>query len=158
MNAHKILTTVVLASLICGCEEHKKPVATKVRAKPTSFSESDFLSLTPTLDGAIYALDFEGRLWYVKDGNAFQVRAPEGALPDFDDIIPSTDGSAYASSFGGGLWHLSADSAKRVTADRRAASSVPAAIPNGAAAFALYVSERKKRLNAEARAEEAESR
>jgi hypothetical protein len=155
---HKFLPAIMLATLLTSCGRQESRPAKEVRHEPATFAESSFFGLTPMMDGSVYAHDVDERLWYVKDGQAVQVTTSAGPVPHFDDITPSADGSAYATSLAGGLWRLVSGSATRVTEGHTASTSPRPSLPYEAGAFALYVSERKRRLAAEDREIEAEGR
>jgi hypothetical protein len=141
--------------ILSGCSERKKSAADEAPREPAAFRDSSFASITPMIDGSVYAQDFDGRLWHVRDAVAVQVKSTAGKLPDFSEIIPSADGSAYATSWEAGLWHLVGASASKVAESSQTSGSVrPATAPN--ALFALYTHERHRRIAAEDRASEAE--
>jgi hypothetical protein len=110
------------------------------------------------LDGSAYVVDSDSRLWYLRSNKAVRVTAQADAsqkLPRFSEITPVLDAGAYATSWEGesGLWYLRADHAEKVT---EASSLLDlAAGPKSAdkSFYALYLSERKKRKDAEYRAE-----
>lgn len=108
-------------------------------------------------DGSAYAADCDSRIWFLHGNKAVQVTVgskSQQKLPLLSDITPLLDGGAYAISLDtGGLWYLRAEHAESVT-------EVPSIVGAGASLkmpeknfFALYLTERKKRKDAEARAE-----
>lgn len=151
---HKALILLGIVSLLSGCGESRKPPVVEAPRTPASFSDSMFDSITPMIDGSVYAADYDGRLWHVKDAHAVPVKAPAGELPEFDEIVPCADGSAYAPSWEGGLWHLVGATATKASESKQASSGVHPSDNKGF--FALYSHERQRRIAAEDRASEAE--
>jgi hypothetical protein len=151
-------TVLVFISLLLlvECSERRKASTNNLPKEPADFSESFFTNLTPMVDGSLYAKDFDGRLWYVNNAVAVQVKASAGELPDFPEIIPNADGSAYANSYGVGLWQLVGAKAIRVTESSQASGSVRQ-IPAGKGLYAIYLYERRRRIAAEDKAAEVES-
>ena len=76
-------------------------------------------------------------------------------MPEFDEITPVLDGGAYAMSFGkaGGLWYLRAEHAEKVTEVPALADAGERPQISDKVFYALYLSERKKRQDAEERAD-----
>lgn len=113
------------------------------------------------LDGSAYAKDSDSRLWYLHGNKAVRVSALANAslkLPDFSEITPVLDGGAYATSWEteSGLWYLRAEHAEKVTeASTLFNSGARLEIPDRAF-YALYLSEHKKRKDAEDRADNPE--
>lgn len=149
---HKALILLGIVSLLSGCGESRKPPVVEAPRTPASFSDSMFDSITPMIDGSVYAADYDGRLWHVRDAHAVLVKAPAGELPELDEIVPCADGSAYAPSWKG-LWHLVGATATQVSEAKQATSGVHPSDNKGF--FALYAHERQRRIAAEDRAEEA---
>lgn len=153
---HKALILLGIVSLLSGCGESRKPPVVEAPRTPPSFSDSMLDTITPMIDGSVYATDLNGRLWHVKDAHAVLVKAPAGELPEFDEIVPCADGSAYAPSWEGGLWHLVGATATKASESKQASSGVPPASDNKGF-FVLYAHERQRRIAAEDRASEAEA-
>ena len=110
------------------------------------------------LDGSAYAKSFDSRLWYLRGNKAVRVSALADAskkLPEFAEITPVLDGSAYATSWEAesGLWYLRAEHAEKVIEVASLADSRAPLKISDRAFYALYLSERKKRKDAENRAE-----
>lgn len=110
------------------------------------------------LDGSAYAMSSDSQLWYVRGSQAVRVTvisATSGKLPDFFEITPVVDGSAYlAASLGdGGLWHLRGEHAEKVVEVSSLTSSDGGVKISDRAFYALYLSEHKKRKEAEYRAD-----
>jgi hypothetical protein len=110
------------------------------------------------LDGSAYAMDLASRLWYLRGSKAVRVTALAGTsqkMPEFDEITPVLDGGAYATSIGkaGGLWYLRAEHAEKVTEVPSLADAGERPQISDKAFYALYLSERKKRQDAEERAD-----
>jgi hypothetical protein len=110
------------------------------------------------LDGSAYAEDSDSRLWYLRGNKAVRVTAQADAsqkLPKFSEITPVLDGGAYATSWEeeSGLWYLLADHAEKVTEVSSLADSAARLKSSDRAFYALYLSERKKRKDAEYRAD-----
>lgn len=141
--------------LLSGCGERRKTVDREVPREPVPFKDSTFDSITPMIDGAVYAQDFGGRLWYVRGTSATQVKTTGEEFSHFSEIIPAADGSAYATTWESGLWHLVGSSAAKVT-EASGNSSSMRPLPASNAFFALYAHERNRRIAAEDRASEAE--
>ena len=110
------------------------------------------------LDGSAYAKDSDSRLWYLRGNKAVRVTALADAsqkLPEFFEITPVLDGGAYATSWEkeSGLWYLRAEHAEKVTEVSSLADSDALLKSSDRAFYALYLSERKKRKDAEYRAD-----
>lgn len=110
------------------------------------------------LDGSAYAKSSDSRLWYLRGNKAARVTALADAsqkLPEFSEITPVLDGGAYATSWEkeSGLWYLRAEHAEKVTEVSPLADAVPPLTISDKAFYALYLSERKKRKDAEYRAD-----
>lgn len=151
-HMNKALILLGIVSLLSGCGESRKPPVVEAPRTPASFSDSMFDSITPMIDGSVYAADFNGRLWHVKDAHAVLVKAPTGELPEFDEIVPCADGSAYAPSWKG-LWHLVGATATQVSEPKQASSGIHPS-SNNKGFFVLYAHERQRRIAAEDRAAE----
>jgi hypothetical protein len=145
---------VFACAALVSCNAKKKPAD-----KPSPpFDRAEFSEVTPMLDGSAYAKSSDSRFWYLRGNKAVRVTALADAsqkLPEFSEITPVLDGGAYATSSEkeSGLWYLRAEHAEKVTE----VSSLPDAatrlkIPDKAF-YALYLSERKKRKDAEYLAE-----
>jgi hypothetical protein len=152
---HKALILLGIVSLLSGCGEGRKPPVVEPPREPLGFSDSMFDNITPMIDGSVYAADFNGRLWHVKDAHAVPVKATAGELPEFHEIVPCADGSAYAPSWEGGMWHLVGATATKASESKQASSGVHPSSDNKGF-FALYAHERQRRIAAEDRAEETE--
>ena len=110
------------------------------------------------LDGSAYAVDLDSRLWYLRGSKAVRVNAAAGTsqkVPAFSEITPVLDGGAYATSLekDAGLWYLRAEHAEKVTETLSLADSGERPQISDKAFYALYLSERKKRQDAEERAD-----
>lgn len=110
------------------------------------------------LDGSAYAKSSDSRLWYLRGNKAFRVTAIADALqklPEFSEITAVLDGGAYATSSKeeSGLWYLRADHAEKVTEVSSLTDSGRSLKISDRAFYALYLSEHKKRKEAEYRAD-----
>ena len=110
------------------------------------------------LDGSAYAMDLDSRLWYLRGSKAVRVTALTGTsqkVPEFYEITPVLDGGAYGTSIekAAGLWYLRAEHAEKVTEVPSLADSGERPQISDKAFYALYLSERKKRQDAEERAD-----
>jgi hypothetical protein len=151
------------ALLILGCVglsscTQKDSPNTAAPKSPPPFGRTEFSEVTPMLDGSAYAKSSDSRLWYLRGNKALRVTAPAGAsqkLPDFSEITPVLDGSAYATSWEkeSGLWYLRAEQAEKVTEVTSLADSGAPKKISDRAFYALYLTELKKRKDAEYRAD-----
>jgi hypothetical protein len=137
--------------------------ATTAAEEPLPFDRARFSSVTPMLDGTAYAKTSDGRLWHVRGSEAVLVKSLAGAsvkLPKFSEITAVLDGSAYARARdeGSGLWYFHAANAEKVVEVASLADAAPPGKISEKAFYALYLSEHKKRKDAEERADEAEYR
>jgi len=110
------------------------------------------------LDGSAYAQDIYERLWYLRGNKAVRVTVAGDAsakLPEFIELTPVLDGAAYASSWddGSGLWYLKGEHAEKVTESSSLALNDSVKEFSDRPFYALYLAERKKRKEAEMRAE-----
>jgi len=110
------------------------------------------------LDGSAYATDLSSRLWYLRGSKAVRVTARAGTsqnVPEFSEITPVLDGGAYATSLekAAGLWYLRAEHAEKVMEVSSLADSGERLQISDKVFYALYLSERKKRQDAEERAD-----
>jgi hypothetical protein len=110
------------------------------------------------LDGSAYAMDLDSRLWYLRGSKAVRVTALTGTsqkVPEFSEITPVLDGGAYATSLekDAGLWYLRAEHAEKITETLSLGGSGERPQISDKAFYALYLSERKKRQDAEERAD-----
>lgn len=110
------------------------------------------------LDGSAYAMGLDSSLWYLRGSKAVRVTALAGTsqkVPEFCEITPVLDGGAYATSLekAAGLWYLRAEHAEKVTETPSLADSGERPQISDKAFYALYLSERKKRKDAEERAD-----
>lgn len=155
MNAKTLLGLVILIATI-GCDQATKSPPKQSRAKePASFTNAFFHEITPTAEGGAYAESFAAGLYYLHGEEARKVKFPatgtnkETSL--FLSITPGAKGGAYAQDAGGGLWFLIGEEAKRI-------SEVPSLGHTGGGTeanhFALYIHERRKRLEAEHKLED----
>ncbi len=149
---HKALILLGMVTLLSGCGESRKPPVVEAPREPVSFSNAMFDTITPMIDGSVYAADFNGRLWHVRDAHAVLVKASAGELPEFHEIVPCADGSAYAPTWKG-LWHLVGATATKASESKQASSGVHPSSDNKGF-FALYAHERQRRIAAEDRASE----
>ena len=120
------------------------------------FNRAGFLEITPMLDGSAYAKAFDSRLWYLRGNKAVLVTAIAGTLqkmPELSEITAVLDGGAYAisSEEDSGLWYLHAEVGEKVTEVSSLANSGTPREISDKAFYALYLSERKKRKDAEHR-------
>ena len=145
---------VLLSSvLIISCSAKK---SAQTDEPPPDFEHTNFTDVTPMLDGSAYARSADSRLWYIRGNKAVRVTTSGNASIKFSDLLeitPVLDGSAYAISLKGGLWYLHSEHAERV-------SEVSALVEVGQLPhisdkvfYALFLAERKKRNEAEERAE-----
>jgi hypothetical protein len=153
----QILNRAILifaCAALVSCSAKKKPAD----KPPPSFERAEFSEVTPMLDGSAYAKSSDSRFWYLRGNKAVRVTAIGDAsqkLPEFSEITPVLEGGAYATSWEkeSGLWYLRAEHAEKVTE----VSSLPDAATrlniSDKAFYALYLSEHKKRKDAEYRAE-----
>ena len=112
------------------------------------------------LDGSAYATDANSRLWYLRGNKAVRVKVVAGdtsrKLPESFEVTPVLDGSAYlAGTTGGeGLWFLHGEDAERVSEVGSLADSGERRKISDKVFYALYLSERKQRKEAEERTDD----
>ena len=153
-SSRAFLILVCIAFPACNS---KKQSALSNASKPLPpFNRAGFLDIIPMSDGSAYAKAFDSRLWYLRGNNAVLVTARAGTshkLPELSEITAVLDGGAYAisSDENSGLWYLHAEVGEKVTeVSSLANSSTPREISDRAF-YALYLSEHKKRKDAEHR-------
>lgn len=148
--------------LVCACAflvscDNKKPASDSERPKPQpTLHNAMFLEVTPLLDGSAYAKSFDSGLWYLRSNKAVRVTivgSESERTPLLLEITPVLDGGAYATSFGTnfGLWYLQGDRAERVTEVKALADAGERPKISDKVLYALYLSERQKRKEAETR-------
>ena len=158
--------TIARAVLICAClsfascSSKKSADSNAVRQQPP-FNRAEFLEVTPMLDGSAYAKSLDSRLWYLRGNKAVRVSVLGKASqnpPEFSDITPVLDGGAYATSLEAesGLWYLHAEHAEKVSEVQSLAETSALQQVTEKAFYALYLSEHKKRKDAEYRADNPE--
>ena len=158
MKTTPILLLLGVTCLALNSCKSKKGADSDATKPPVPFERAEFSEITPMLDGSAYAKSFDSRLWYVRGNKAVIVSAVANAsqkLPEFSEIIPILDGGAYATSWEAesGLSYLHAVRAEKVSeVGSLADSSAPLKVSDKAF-YALYLSERKKRKDAEYRAD-----
>lgn len=149
---------VLVCAFSVSCDRKKKEVVSQVPKPPPAFADTEFDEITPMLDGSAYAKDIYSRLWYLRGNKAVRVTVVGDAsakLPEFVELTPVLDGAAYAYSWddGSGLWHLKGEHAEKVTEAVSLALNAEDKTISERAFYALYLSERKKRKEAESRAD-----
>ena len=156
ISSRAILILACLA--FASCKSKKGAADSDASKPPPPFDRAEFSEVTPMLDGSAYAKSSDSRLWYLRGNKAVRVSVVANAsqkLPEFTEITPVLDGGAYATSWEAesGLWYLHAEHAEKVIEGASLAdSTAPKQIP-AKAFYALYLSEHKKRKNAEYRAD-----
>ncbi len=160
MKTPLAITLVLLLIATSSCDR-RKPQRMEAPAKPATFHDSLFASVTPTADGGAYAVGFDSGLWYLRGSEAIKVKfvdAPTNNPQTFFiglEITPMVDGGAYAHSIvEKSFWHLREGTAERVT-EVPSLSTKPTS--GAVTAFPLYVAEREKRIRAEQELEERPS-
>lgn len=148
---------LVACAYLSSCSQ-KHSTNSDIPKLPPSFDRAEFSEVTPMLDGSAYAEDSDSRLWYLRGNKAVRVIGLADAsqqLPEFSEITPVLDGGAYAISWEkeSGLWYLRAEHAEKVTEVSSLADSGAFLKSSDRAFYALYLSERKKRKDAESRAD-----
>lgn len=121
-----------------------------------------FTEVIPTADGGAYAIGFDSGLWYMRGSEAVKVQFPELPPNNADtfflslQITPLLDGGAYAHSVvEKSFWYLHEGTAQKVK-DVPSLTSKP--VSSILSAFPLYISERKRRLQAQQELEERPNR
>ena len=145
----------LLLLLLIGCGRAKEP-QTKTPLERASFTNTYFMSVTPTSDGGAYAVSLNSGLYYLRGSEAVKVIFPDVSTNGSEmlllEITPLLDGTAYAKSLAGSsFWHLREGTAQRVT-EVQALSSKPFSGP--VSAFPIYSAERQRRLEAEQKLED----
>lgn len=149
---------VLVCIVVVSCDRKKKAVISETPKPPPAFAETEFDEITPMLDGSAYAQDIYARLWYLRGNKAVPVTVAGDAsakLPEFIELTPVLDGAAYATSWddGSGLWYLKGEHAQKVTESSSLALNDNVKGFSERPFYALYLAERKKRKEAELRAE-----
>lgn len=153
MNPNFIIIGLV-AVMLSSCDDKKQTTASDTPAPLLPFNRAIILEVTPMSDGSAYASSIDSRLWYIRGDKAVRVTVAGDAsqqMRGFSEITPAADGSAYATRLDsdGGLWHLHADHAEKVNEAASLADLGPLAKIPDKAFYALYLSEHKKRKEAE---------
>ena len=154
--------TLIVACLTIGaCDSADKSAQSNEAQRPLPFDRAEISDITPMLDGAAYAKSSDARLWYLRGNKAVQVKALGNAsqkLPQFLEVTPVLDGGAYVTSLQpeSGLWFLHAEYAEKVSEVPSLAELLVPQRISDKAFYALYLSEHKKRKEAEYRAENPE--
>ncbi len=148
---------VIVCLTLVSCNSKKRSAVSDV-SKPPPFSRADFSEITPMLDGSAYAKSSDSRIWYLRGDKAVRVSVTADArqkMPEFSEITAVLDGGAYAVSLesDSGLWYLRAEHAQKVVEVSSFADSDKSPKVAERAFYALYLSERKKRMDAEHRSE-----
>ncbi|MSU62641.1 MAG: hypothetical protein EXS31_09620 [Pedosphaera sp.] len=145
---------LVLACIaLTSCDAKKETAKVAVAETPETFEHARFLEVTPMSDGSAYVISTDFLLWYVRSNKAVRVTTPADAsqkLPNFLEITPILDG-AYATSLemDSGLWYLHAEHAEKVTEVGTLGDAAKTWQIPEKSFYALYLSERKKRIDAE---------
>lgn len=153
---------LVILAFVCAfvisCDSRKTSTNSEKPKTQPSLHNAMFLEITPLLDGSAYAKSFDSGLWYLRSNKAVRVTvvgSESERTPLLLGITPILDGGAYATSFetNFGLWYLQGDRAERVTEVKSLADAGEHPKISDKVLYALYLSERQKRKEAEAHAE-----
>jgi len=149
---------LLFCGLLTACGSKEKTVSQKTPKTPLPFDQSTFNDVTPMADGSAYLRSLKSSLWYLRGNKAIRVTVLDNTslkIPAFSDITPALDGTAYALSADGndGLWHLHENYAEKVNEVDFLPQAESHNKVSDKALFALYISERKKRKEAEVRAD-----
>jgi hypothetical protein len=156
-DAFKVILLVACIFTI-ACESKKQAVDDSTN-QPIPFDHSRFLEIVPMVNGAAYAKAHDSQIWYLRGNKALRVVTDSSQrLPDLSELTAVLDGGAYAISTESDpcLWYLHAEHAEKV---REVAFLDASTAPNGLSdkgCYALYLSEHKKRKDAEYRADNPE--